>query len=231
MNKSVGTASRADAFLQEYFDACNDEEKSEDEFDDESDQDSPNYWRSSRLSPLRGKARLSLHQRNSVQQALMSQESLSRRGRDAAAAASLLSRPFIATAEMRGGKTGSATVSLNNTMEGRPLRVSCLMPFVHSASPLMEVSSCLPLPEREGRRCGRCERELSLQRHGRQSLFSLRSLMEALLAGANEVARAQWLLQLLGGSLSREGVSVMEDAFTDYSQTCTGKRAYSLRRA
>ncbi|EKG05453.1 hypothetical protein TCSYLVIO_003470 [Trypanosoma cruzi] len=228
MNKSVGIASRADAFLQEYFDACNDEEKNEDEFDDESDQDSPNYWRSSRLSPLRGKARLSLHQRNSVQQALMSQESLSRRGRDAAAAASLLSRPFIATAEMREGMTGSATVSLNNTMEGTAAEgflFDAFCAFRQSPNGSFELS---PTPREGGPPVWSLRKGIVVAETWAAISFSLRSLMEALLAGANEVARAQWLLQLLGGSLSREGVSVMEDAFTDYSQTCTGEEGLLL---
>ncbi|PWV12745.1 hypothetical protein C3747_48g34 [Trypanosoma cruzi] len=228
MNKSVGIASRADVFLQEYFDACNDEEKSEEEFDDESDQDSPNYWRSSRLSPLRGKARLSLHQRNSVQQALMSQESLSRRGRDAAAAASLLSRPFIATAEMREGMTGSATVSLNNTMEGTAAEgflFDAFCAFRQSPNGSFELS---PTPREGGPPVWSLRKGIVVAETWATISFSLRSLMEALLAGANEVARAQWLLQLLGGSLSQEGVSVMEDAFTDYSQTCTGEEGLLL---
>ncbi|RNC59094.1 hypothetical protein TcCL_ESM03282, partial [Trypanosoma cruzi] len=189
---------------------------------------SPNYWRSSRLSPLRGKARLSLHQRNSVQQALMSQESLSRRGRDAAAAASLLSRPFIATAEMRGGKTGSATVSLNNTMEGTAAEgflFDAFCAFRQSPNGSFELS---PTPREGGPPVWSLRKGTVVAETWAAISFSLRSLMEALLAGANEVARAQWLLQLLGGSLSREGVSVMEDAFTDYSQTCTGEEGLLL---
>ncbi|RNF24659.1 uncharacterized protein Tco025E_02510 [Trypanosoma conorhini] len=228
MSKSVGHLFRVDASLQEYFDVCNDEDSCEEEFDDESDQDSPNYWRSSRLSPLRGKARLSLRQRNSVQHALMSQQAAPRRGRDAAAAASVFAKPLSATVEVGDETTEGAAGILTNGMQestAECLFFDALCALHQSPNGSFEVT---PSQQSEGPPVWSLRKGVAAAETWEAASFCLRSLIEALLVGANDVARAQWLLELLGMSLSRENAGAMADAFTDYSQTCTGEEALRL---
>ncbi|RNF12534.1 hypothetical protein TraAM80_00250 [Trypanosoma rangeli] len=228
MNKPAGHLFRVDASLKEYFDVCNDDDSSAEEFDDESDQDSPNYWRSSRLSPLRGKARLSLRQRSSVQHALMSQKAASRRGRDAAEVASVFARPLSATVDMNDGTTEGATGTLANIMQENTaecLFFDALCAFRQSPNESFEVTLA---HQGGGPPVWSLRKGITAAETWETISFCLRSLIEALLVGANDVARAQWLLQLLGVSLSRENAGVMADAFIDYAQTCTGEEGLLL---
>ncbi|ESL10949.1 hypothetical protein TRSC58_01310 [Trypanosoma rangeli SC58] len=228
MNKSAGHLFSVDASLKEYFDVFNDEDSSAGEFDDESDQDSSNYWRSSRLSPLRGKARLSLRQRSSVQHALMSQKAASRRGRSAAAVASVFARPLSATVDMNDGTTEGATGTLANVMQENTaeyLFFDALCAFRQSPNESFEVTLA---HQGGGPPVWSLRKGIAAAERWETISFCLRSLIEALLVGANDVARAQWLLQLLGASLSRENAGVMADAFIDYAQTCTGEEGLLL---
>ncbi|SCU69483.1 uncharacterized protein TEOVI_000104900 [Trypanosoma equiperdum] len=238
MNKAGVYSLRTDPSLQDYYDAC--AEGSGDEGNgsgDESDQDSGNYWRSTRRSPLRGKARLRLYQRDSVQKLLRDQGYFASRGPEAEAAASLLSRPLVFA-----GGSHEANMSCSRqllppctsndsyvpTTEERlifdalcALRQSPSTSFAASAGP--EGASNLDRPVVWALR-----RDVMHTASLRGISLSVRSLVDTILTGSNEVARAEWQLQSISTSLSKEDLNTMEDAFTDYSVTTSGDEALML---
>ncbi|KEG14998.1 hypothetical protein DQ04_00221010 [Trypanosoma grayi] len=226
MSKITGYSLHHDPSLQEYYEACMTDDSSAEENGSESDRDSSSYWRSSRRSPLRGKARLSLQQRNSVQNAMRDRTCLARRNPDAAAAASLLAKPLEVT--MVDGAGGEdADKPPPNTVRGagvERLIFDALCALRQSPNDSFHASAA----------CGGGPLVWSLRKSvadgetWKKTPLNVRTTIEAFIAGANDASLAEWQLRKLDSSISYNNACVADDAFGDSSQTCTGSEGILL---
>nr|CCC94932.1 conserved hypothetical protein [Trypanosoma congolense IL3000] len=240
MNRAAGNLFRTDPSLQEYYDAC--AEDTEDEGDAsgvESDDNSSCRRRSTRCSPLSGKARLKLYQRDSVQKLMRDQERVTRRGHDAELTVSVLSRPLVVASESQG--TAHAPQLLHASL------TSCAKGSSHlptSEESLIFDALCTLYQSPNGNFVSSYDREgvsssngpvtwllkrsVALTEAWKGISFSAQALIGAILVGSNDVARANWQLDVLCKSLSKEDISLMDDAFNDYSVISTGDEALPL---
>ncbi|ORC84893.1 uncharacterized protein TM35_000401600 [Trypanosoma theileri] len=226
MSRGTGYSYRQDVSLQEYFEACagSSSGSSVHESDSASDQDSPNYWRAACRSPLRGKARLKLHQRNSVQHALQERRNSMRRGRDAETTAALLAKPLhVAPITLRRGDGESRTEFKENDICSTAIEriiFDVLCALRQSPNECFETSI---LKEKNKPPVWSRRKVVITQKLWENDVpFSVRTLVEKILTAANLVAQAHWQIKELATSLSRDDIGMSEDTFSNYGETCTG---------
>nr|CCC52868.1 conserved hypothetical protein, fragment [Trypanosoma vivax Y486] len=243
MNKASASQLCIDAALQEYYDACaRDSGDSDNESGDESDQDSASHWRSTCRSPLRGKARLRLYQRGSVQQLLREKECHTLRGKDAETTASLLAKPLAFATEPHDDTDLASTVLFPS--EDTPSSTFGAVDKASAGEKCIVFDALSALRQTQSH-CFEKKDNTSLGRSSGPPVWALRqdtllvstlnalplsaqTLVEALVAASNDVARAQWQLRELSASSHRGDTKLMEDGLSHYSMILTGEEALHL---